>query len=73
MLEQMKKNQHKYFKRFSPQYTLLQSLNLNYTGLAEPAILMLQTFDYDKHKDQITYLLDLKLSLIVYYFQQQRV
>lgn len=71
MLEQMKKNQHKYFKRFSPQYTLLQSLNLNYTGLAEPAILMLQTFDYDKHKDQITYLLDLKLSLIVYYFQQQ--
>ncbi|WP_103072524.1 hypothetical protein [Aquimarina sediminis] len=72
MLEQMKKYDNKYLKRFYPQYSLLQSLNLNYTNQATSAILMLENFDYEKHKDQITYLLDLKLSLIVYYFQQLR-
>ncbi|WP_103864443.1 hypothetical protein [Aquimarina sp. I32.4] len=61
---------HKYHKRFLPQYTLLQSLNLNYTGQAKEAIAMLENFEYDKYKDQIAYLLDLKLSLIVYYLQQ---
>jgi hypothetical protein len=33
---------------------------------------MLDTFDYEKYKDQIAYMLDLKLSCIVYYFQQQQ-
>ncbi|WP_062055497.1 hypothetical protein [Aquimarina longa] len=70
MLQQMKKHNYKYFKRFYPQYTLLASLNLNYTNHATSAILKLENFDYDKHKDQISYVLDLQLSLIVYYFQQ---
>lgn len=72
MHEQMKKHQDKYYKRFFPQYTLLHSLNLNYTGRAKDAIMILDTFDYEKYKDQIAYLLDLKLSHIVYYFQQQQ-
>ncbi|WP_271769842.1 hypothetical protein [Aquimarina algiphila] len=69
---QMEKHQKKYFRRFFPQYTLLETFNLNYLNQAERAIQILETFDYEKHKDQITYLLDLKLSLIVCYFQQQR-
>ncbi|WP_234859512.1 hypothetical protein [Aquimarina aquimarini] len=72
MRSHMENHKHKYHKRFLPQYTLLQSLNLNYTGQAKEAIAMLETFEHDKHKDQMAYLLDLKLSLIVYYFQQAR-
>ncbi|MBQ4822903.1 hypothetical protein [Aquimarina sp. MMG016] len=72
MLSQMKKQRHKYYKRFLPQYTLLQTLNLNYSGQTEAAIPILEQFDYKKHKDQITYTLDLKLTLIVFYFQQSR-
>jgi tetratricopeptide (TPR) repeat protein len=72
MHKQMKKHQNKYYKRFFPQYILLHSLNLNYTGQAKDAIMTLNTFDYEKYKDQIAYILDLKLSHIVYYFQQQQ-
>lgn len=72
MQEQMQKYQQKYHKQFYPQYTLLQSLNLNYTGKAKEAIAVLNAFNYEKHKDQISYILDLKLGLIVFYFQQQQ-
>ncbi len=71
MLSQMKEQKSKYYKRFFAQYTLLLTLNLNYTGQAKSAIELLETFDYQKHKDHLSYCLDLKLSLIVYYFQQQ--
>ncbi len=72
MKSQMHKNQNKYYRRFFPQYTLLQTLNLNYTGHADQAIATLETFDDNHHKEQIIYLLDLKLSLIVFYFMQSR-
>ncbi len=72
MRHQMEKHQQKYYKRFFPQYTLLQTLNLNYTGKAEHAVVILETFDDETYKDQLAYLLDLKLSLIVFYFQQLR-
>lgn len=70
MREQMKKQEGKHYKTFYPQYILLNTLNNNYTGNSIEAIKLLETFDYKKHKDQITYILDLKLSLIVFYFQQ---
>ncbi len=72
MLDQMQKQQQKYYRRFYPQYTLLHTLNLNYTGNAQQAILDLETFEEDRHKEQINYVLDLKLSQIVFYFMQSR-
>ncbi len=72
MKEQMSKSKHKYYRRFHPQYILLHTLNLNYTGNADAAIVTIEAFEETKHKEQITYLLDLKLSLIVFYFMQSR-
>ncbi|GAA4275869.1 hypothetical protein [Aquimarina mytili] len=72
MTNQMHKSQNKYYRRFFPQYTLLHTLNLNYTGHADQAIATLETFDDNHHKEQTSYILDLKLSLIVFYFMQSR-
>ncbi|AXT62829.1 hypothetical protein D1816_21615 [Aquimarina sp. AD10] len=72
MKDQMLKHQQKYNKRFFPQYTLLQTLNLNYTGNAHKAIAILESFDNIKYKDQVTSILDLKLGLIVCYIQQSQ-
>ncbi|WP_109302701.1 hypothetical protein [Aquimarina sp. AU474] len=72
MKDQMDKYQYKYHRRFYPQYILLYTLNLNYTGNANLAITTIHAFEDAKHKEQITYLLDLKLSLIVFYFMQSR-
>ncbi len=72
MKEQMHKSQNQYYRRFLPQYTLLYTLNLNYSGHADQAITTLETFDDHHHKEQISYVLDLKLSLIVFYFIQSR-
>ncbi|WP_299259946.1 hypothetical protein [uncultured Aquimarina sp.] len=69
---QMAKQRGKYFRRFLPQLQLLKTLNDNYTGEAENAILCLENFDFSKTKDQTSYILDLKLTLIVFYFQQSR-
>ncbi len=60
----------KYFNRFLPQYTLLQSLILNFTGKALKAIDILEQFNLKQHSSQLSYVLDLQLSLIVFYFQQ---
>ncbi|MEW7290390.1 hypothetical protein [Aquimarina sp. 2304DJ70-9] len=72
MKNQMQKYQGKYFRRFFPQYTLLYTLNLTYCGHADQAITYLEVFDGNRHKEQISYVLDLKLSLIVFYFMQSR-
>ncbi len=72
MKDQMQKHQNKYYRRFLPQYTLLHNLNLYYTGSANVAITNMEAFDYDRHKEQIVYLLDLKLSQIGFYFVQLR-
>ncbi len=70
MMTLMQKHQNKYYRRFLPQHTLLNTLNLTYTGQVDKAISILENFDDTIHKEQISYVLDLKLSLIVYYFIQ---
>ncbi|MBP2831549.1 hypothetical protein J8281_05050 [Aquimarina sp. U1-2] len=72
MMQQMEKMQNKYYRRFFPQYTLLHNFNLAYTGYIDQAIHHLETFDDDHHKEQITYILDIKLGLIVFYFMKSR-
>lgn len=72
MEQQMHRQQDKYHKRFFPQLTLLKILNLNYSGMAAEAIKTLEQFDYNKFRHQVGYILDLKLSLVVFYFQQSR-
>jgi len=72
MEDQMSKYHGKYYKRFLPQHLLLKALNKNYTGASEQAIPMIEGFDFEKHKEQTTYVLDLKLTLIVFFFQQSR-
>ncbi|GAA3519921.1 hypothetical protein GCM10022393_37670 [Aquimarina addita] len=75
-LDRMEKQMHaqkdKYHKRFFPQLLLLKILNLNYSGKAADAIKALEQFDYYKYRHQVGYILDLKLSLVVFYFQQAR-
>lgn len=70
MEEQMEFQNNKYYNRFFPQYTLLKAFNLNYTGQYNKAIYVLETFEYKKYKDQLSYILDLQLMQIVFYFQQ---
>lgn len=72
MRQQMNKQQGKYHKRFLPQLKLLEVLNYNYSGDAEKAIFDLEDFDHRKFKDQTAYILDLKLTRIVFYFQQSK-
>ena len=72
MEEQMYKQRKKYYKRFSLQYTLLKALNYNYSGNATDAILIIEQLNLNKFKDQMNYVLDLQLLLIVFYFQQSR-
>ncbi|WP_010521382.1 hypothetical protein [Aquimarina agarivorans] len=67
---QMQEQQNKYYARFTPQYTLLKSLVLNYSSQAEKAIALLTSFNFAKHTNQLSYILDLQLSLVVFYFQQ---
>jgi len=63
---------NKHYHVFHPRYTLLENLLLIYTGKAKKAVNNLEAFDFKKHKDQLGYLLDLKLSLVVALFLQQR-
>ncbi len=72
MKAQMQKYEYKYNRRFLPQYTLLYTLNLSYTSHADQAIEILEAFDHNSHKEQISYVLDIQLSQIVFYFMQSR-
>jgi len=75
-LEEMQKymclQDHKHYSVFLPRYTLLKNLLFTYTGKAHIAVDNLETFDFKKHKDQLEYLLNLKLSLVVALFLQQK-
>ena len=70
MHEKMIEQQNKFYKRFTPQFTLLQALLYNYTGEASSAIALLEQFDYNTYKNQFTQLLDLRLTLALLHFQQ---
>lgn len=70
MKAQMDLQGRKYERTFVLQYTLLYSLNLNYKGEAHEAITYLDNFPFHKFKEQEAYFLDVKLSYVVFSFQQ---
>jgi hypothetical protein len=53
---------------FYPQYVLLKSLVLIYTGQNDEAVKKLKLFDFEKYKNKTDYTLDLKLTLVVALF-----
>lgn len=65
-------NRKKYFTRFQLKYELLHALNLNYNGKSEAAIKKLEPLVKKKHED-LESALDIHLSLIVFYAQQNEV
>lgn len=72
MEERMLNQQNKYLNRFTPQFTLLRSLNLNYSDKPEIAINLVENFDFEKYNNEDLYTLDLKLCLVMFYVQQVR-
>ncbi|WP_299889395.1 hypothetical protein [uncultured Lacinutrix sp.] len=66
MLEKNKK----YYSTFKLKYNLLLALNYNYSNQQEKAISLLETLLLKKHKD-IESLLDIHLSLVMYYIQSK--
>lgn len=70
MYVHMLQKNKKYFSAFKLKYHLLLSLNLNYINKQNKAINLLETVLLKKHKDFET-LLDIYLSLVMYYIQAQ--
>ena len=68
MKNHMLKQNRKYNSTFKLKHNLLLALNLNYSNKQEQAILLLETVLLKKHKDLET-LLDINLSLAMYYIQ----
>jgi hypothetical protein len=66
----MRENNNKHLKEFNLKYNLLLALNYNYTGNQTNAIKTLTPFTLKKDVDVVSQL-DIHLSLIVFYFQQQ--
>ncbi len=69
MHDYMHQQKRKYYNGFKLKYNLLLALNYNYSNNHEKAITLLQPFITKKHPD-LESLLDIYLSLIVFYFQQ---
>lgn len=71
METEMGKQDNVYFKQFENRLLLLRSLNENYSGNSTAAIVMLeQALNKVGHSDA-SEILDLQLSLAVFYFQQK--
>ncbi len=70
MHSEMLKQQKKYFNTFNLKHKLLLSLNLNFSGKQDEAINILTPIINKKHTD-IESLLDIHLSLIMFYFQKE--
>jgi len=68
MLFYMKENKQKYYQSFLPKYHLILALNFNYTNQQQKAIDLLTPYINKKNIDVI-YQLDILLSLVVFYFQ----
>ncbi|CAM1371425.1 hypothetical protein [Tenacibaculum xiamenense] len=68
MLSLMHENNKKYFKLFTLNHLLLLSLNKNYMNQQEEAIKLLEDTIRKKHTDQKS-LLEIQLSLLMFYFQ----
>ncbi|MEP1487018.1 MAG: hypothetical protein ABJK28_01165 [Algibacter sp.] len=69
MHQQMHEEQKKYFNRFKLKYNLLLALTFNFTNKQDCAIDLLLPFINIKHPD-IESLLDIHLSLTMFYFQK---
>lgn len=59
-----------YYKEFILKQTLVKALNFNYTNAQEKAIKLVEAIIIKKHND-IESLLDLHLSLLMFYFQKE--
>lgn len=69
MYQYMNEKHKKHYNSFKLKYHLLLSLNLNYTNKPDEAISLLTPLATIKHAD-IETLLDIKLSLTMFYFQK---
>lgn len=69
MHEHMALKKKKYYNTFKLKYNLLKALNLNYSNEQDNAIQTLEPLTTSKHQDTES-LLDIHLSLIVFYFQK---
>jgi len=65
----MQEKQSKYYNTFKLKHDLLLSLNFNYTNKQDKAIALLTLYTTKKYQD-IETLLDIRLSLIMFYFQK---
>jgi len=62
----------KYYPVFYLQYALVENLLLIYTGKNDLAIKNLENFDFKQYKNRLDYPLDLKLTLVVALFLQEK-
>lgn len=69
MHKYMHEKQKKHYNSFQLKYNLLLSLNLNFTSKQDEAIETLTPLVNTKHTD-IETLLDIRLSLVMFYFQE---
>lgn len=72
MHSRMSLKNNKYSTVFQLQYELLKNLLLIYTGKNDEAVAKLSLFNFDKFKNTSDYALDLKLTLIVALFFQNK-
>jgi hypothetical protein len=72
MHSNMSLQNNKYGTIFHLQYELLKNLLLIYTGKNDEAVAKLTLFNFDKFKNKSDYALDLKLTLIVALFFQNK-
>ena len=70
MYSYMQSNKAKYYKNFILKYNLLLALNYNYSNQQKKAIGLLEQFKINKHPD-LESLLDINLSLVMFYFQNE--
>ncbi len=70
MEQLMLSKRKKHYNQFVLKLHLIKALNLNYLGHQSEAIELTETIINKKHED-LEALLDLKLSLIMFYFQQE--
>jgi len=72
MHSNMSLENNKYSAIFQPQYELLKNLLLIYTGQNDEAVVKITMFNFDKFKNKSDYALDLKLTLVVALFFQNK-
>lgn len=71
MLALLHSYKEKYYNTFNLKYHLLLSLNYNFSNRQDNAITVLEPFTKVKHPD-IETVLDMHLSLIMFYFQKEK-